>query len=160
MKRNEVNMEYQARRKAIEQLVTNHKIKNQQELIGLLENQGFTVTQATISRDLEELSIVKCHDSKLGSYYAKLELQVTKDQWRLIQMIKQWVESVTTVEFINVVKTTPNSNFATIVAGEFDTHPNEKLIVGTLAGNDTLIIISPNEIAANTVKNFIQQYIN
>ncbi|KRL96071.1 arginine repressor [Limosilactobacillus equigenerosi] len=152
-------MEYQARRQAIEQLVTKNIIKNQQELIKLLNQQGYTVTQATVSRDLEELSIVKVHDHQVGTHYAKLELQVTRDQWRLIQMIKQWVESVTTVKFMNVVKTTPNSNFATIVAGEFDTHPNEKLIVGTLAGNDTLIIISPNEIAANTVKNFIQQYL-
>lgn len=151
-------MEYRVRRELIQQLVAEHTIRSQQALIKLVNEQGYQVTQATISRDLEALNIVKVKDRQGGSYYAQLQLHADGGRERLIQMIQQRVQSVTTVEFMNVIKTTPNSNFATIVAGEFDAESND-LIVGTLAGNDTLIVISPDAAAAKTVAEFIRQYL-
>ncbi len=151
-------MEYRVRREVIQKLVAEHTIRSQQELIKLVNEHGFQVTQATVSRDLEALNIVKVRGVKGGSYYAQLQLQTDGERERLAKMIQQRVESVATVEFMNVVKTTPNSNFATIVAGEFDSETND-LIVGTLAGNDTLIIISPDAAAAKTVADFIRKHL-
>jgi len=56
------------RLEAIKSIVSREVVQNQDELQNLLEKQGFAVTQATLSRDLRELCIVKAHDPELGVY--------------------------------------------------------------------------------------------
>ncbi|MCB8642649.1 hypothetical protein LJE08_13910, partial [Holdemanella sp. DFI.5.55] len=67
------------------------------------------------------------------------------------------VEKVTNVQFINVIQTTLNSNYTTVLAGLFD---NAQLpeVVGTLAGNDTLLTISKNNEDAQAINRLIKEH--
>ncbi|MFR5024180.1 MAG: arginine repressor, partial [Limosilactobacillus fermentum] len=60
------------------------------------------------------------------------------------------VVSYTTIEFVNVVKTTPDSSYATILGGMFDELSMPE-VAGTIAGNDTLLIISPDAQGAQKI---------
>lgn len=151
-------MDFRKRRALIKNLIKEREISTQEELMELVAQQGVQATQATISRDLHHLNIIKVMGQQGRTYYAQLQEAPMELNEHLVEAIRHRVESVTTVQFMNVVKTTPNSNFATIVAGKFDGDENEK-IVGTIAGNDTFIIISPDEEAAQAVADFINQYL-
>ena len=76
---------------------------------------------------------------------------------RLFDGISHNVEKVTNVQFINVIQTTLNSNYATVLAGLFD---NAQLpeVVGTLAGNDTLLTISKNNEDAQAINRLIKEH--
>ena len=78
---------------------------------------------------------------------------------RLYQGIHDNVRTIETVQFINVVKTALNSSYATILAGMFDELDIPE-VVGTIAGNDTLIIISKDNADAKLVYNLITKHIN
>lgn len=69
------------------------------------------------------------------------------------------VRTIETVQFLNVVKTALNSSYATILAGMFDELDIPE-VVGTIAGNDTLIIISKDNADAKLVYNLITKHIN
>ena len=152
-------MDRKARRKFIEQLVNDRKIETQDELLQLLTEAGVETTQATISRDIHALNIVKANDGKGHTYYVQLHLAHEHDFNRLYQGIHDNVRTIETVQFINVVKTALNSSYATILAGMFDELDIPE-VVGTIAGNDTLIIISKDNADAKLVYNLITKHIN
>ena len=144
-------MDRKARRKYIEQVVNDRKIETQEELLKLLTEAGFETTQATISRDIHALNIVK----------ANVQLHVTPEHnfERLYQGIHDNVRTIETVQFMNVIKTALNSSYATILAGMFDELDIPE-VVGTLAGNDTLIIISKDNDDAKMVYDLIIQHMH
>lgn len=152
-------MDRKARRKFIEQLVNDRKIETQDELLRLLTEAGVETTQATISRDIHALNIVKANDGQGHTYYVQLHLAPEHDFNRLYQGIHDNVRTIETVQFLNVVKTALNSSYATILAGMFDELDIPE-VVGTLAGNDTLIIISKDSTDAKLVYNLIAKHIN
>lgn len=152
-------MDRKARRKFIEQLVNDRKIETQDELLQLLFDAGIETTQATISRDIHALNIVKANDGKGHTYYVQLHLTPEHDFNRLYQGIHDNVRTIETVQFINVVKTALNSSYATILGGMFDELDIPE-VVGTIAGNDTLIIISKDNADAKMVYNLITKHIN
>lgn len=150
-------MDRKARRKYIEQLVNERKIETQDELLGLLTKAGYGTTQATISRDIHALNIVKANDGKGHTYYVQLHVTPERDFDRLYQGIFDNVRTVETIQFMNVVKTAINSSYATILAGMFDELEIPE-VVGTLAGNDTLIIISKDNDDAQKVHELITEH--
>ena len=152
-------MNRKARRKVIEQLVSDHKIETQDELLDLLTQQGIETTQATISRDIHTLNIVKANDGEGHTYYVQLQLTPEHDFSRLYTGIRENVRTIETVQFINVVKTALNSSYATILGGMFDELDIPE-VVGTIAGNDTLIIISKNNNDARAIYNLIMKHIS
>ena len=124
-----------------------------------LTEAGVETTQATISRDIHALNIVKANDGQGHTYYVQLHLAPEHDFNRLYQGIHDNVRTIETVQFLNVVKTALNSSYATILAGMFDELDIPE-VVGTLAGNDTLIIISKDNTDAKLVYNLIAKHIN
>ena len=145
------------RRKLIKNLIAAEKISTQDEL--RLKAAGVEATQATISRDLHALNVAKVSDGNGRSYYAQLEVAAPKIDQRLYDAIENTVESITMVQFMNVIKTTPNSNYATILAGLFDDSQMPE-ITGTLAGNDTLITISKSPEAAQVINQLVLDHMN
>ena len=135
-------MNYKQRRQLIQQLVEENHIATQEELLELLKQHGVVATQATVSRDIHSLNIAKVSSSDGQSYYAQVAA-AKEDDDRLYRAIANRVVSYTTVEFVNVVKTTPDSSYATILGGMFDELSMPE-VAGTIAGNDTLLIISPD----------------
>ena len=142
-------MDRKERRQLIQELVTQQRINTQHDLLAMLAEHGIDATQATISRDIHALNIVKVSDQH-GHTYAD-------EYQRLFDGISHNVEKVTNVQFINVIQTTLNSNYATVLAGLFD---NAQLpeVVGTLAGNDTLLTISKNNEDAQAINRLIKEH--
>lgn len=151
-------MDRKARRKYIEQLVSERKIETQDELLKLLTDAGIETTQATISRDIHTLNIVKASDGTGHTYYVQLQKDPAHNYDRLYLGIHNNVQSVETVQFLNVVKTEANSSYATILAGMFD-ELDVPEVIGTLAGNDTLILISKTPEDAQTIHKMITEHL-
>lgn len=151
-------MDRKERRKFIARLVNDRKIETQEELLQLLLDAGIQTTQATISRDIHTLNIVKASDGTGHTYYVQLQNDPAHDYDRLYQGIRRNVRSVETVQFLNVVKTAPNSSYATILAGMFD-QLDVPEVIGTLAGNDTLILISKTPADAQKVCKLITDHL-
>jgi transcriptional regulator of arginine metabolism len=127
------------RQAAIVDLIGKQEIKTQEELSEKLKEHGFTATQATISRDIKELQLVKVASESGGYCYS------TPDSGggslhlpRLKNIFRECVIKVDRAQNLVVVKTLvgmANAAAAAIDAMKIDT------IVGTLAGDDTILII-------------------
>jgi transcriptional regulator of arginine metabolism len=151
-------MNHRDRRKLLLDIINSNHVNTQEKLLSLLAAHGVNATQATVSRDIHALNIVKVSDQMGQTYYAQLKVDSEDQHQRLYDAIHDNVESCTVVQFMNVIKTTPNSSFATVLAGLLD-ESDLTDIVGTLAGNDTLITISKTNESANAVSNLIKKHI-
>ena len=150
-------MDRKERRKFIAHLVNERKIETQEELLQLLTDAGINTTQATISRDIHTLNIVKASDGTGHTSYVQLQTDPAHNYDRLYLGIRNNVQSVETVQFMNVVKTELNSSYATILAGMFD-ELDVPEVIGTLAGNDTLILISKTPEDAQAIHRLINEH--
>ena len=125
----------ESRLQIITQIINNEVIRNQDDLIKSLATKGIFVTQATLSRDMKELKIVKRHDENNLYVYSLPETAPTT-------VVSETNESNRTrVEFsgnLAVLKTLPG--YAMAIAFEIDKH-NPREIAGTIAGDDTILII-------------------
>ena len=132
-------MNKQRRHYAIKQIITQQVISNQDELCQALEKAGFTVTQATLSRDMKELGIARVHSADRIRYVLNIE----SEERRLVPLIGYEIERIDSNETMIVIKTLPGR--AQGVAEIIDSmhHP---AILGTLAGDNT-IFITPSSVA-------------
>lgn len=143
----------------IKELVNNHTIRTQEELLHLLEKQGVTATQATISRDIRDLKIVKSPDV---TGQARFELfqenqaqhEETENQ-RLIQMIQDVVTKVDRVQFMIIVNTI--SDNAQLLSATLDEVPMTGRVC-SLAGFDTVIIICRTEDDAEKIEDYFKKH--
>ena len=152
-------MNHKERRQLILQLVNDNQITTQEQLLGLLKYHGVVATQATVSRDIHALNVVKASDGQGVTYYKQLQVDTADQHQRLYDAIHNSVVSITMVQFMNVIKTTPNSSYATVLAGLLDDSDLTD-IVGTLAGNDTLITISKTNESANVVNRLVKGHMD
>lgn len=116
-------------------LIAQRAISNQLSLVELLETEGFEVTQATVSRDLKAIGAVKSEDRYvLGSVAGGDETHES-----LARAIDEFAESILPTGTMVVIHTPPGA--AQIVAAAID---NAHLdgVVGTIAGDDTLLLIA------------------
>lgn len=127
------------RQAAIVELIGQQEIKTQEELSEKLKERGFTATQATISRDIKELQLVKVSSESGGYCYSTPDNGgSTLHLPRLKNIFRECVIKVDRAQNLVVVKTLvgmANAAAAAIDAMKIDT------IVGTLAGDDTIVII-------------------
>ena len=128
----------------MEQLFADNKITTQEQLQQLLRAEGVEVTQATISRDMRILNIVKVSDQNGNTYYKQMKVEREKNYERLFQEINDNVLGIQRINFINLIRTTVNSSYANILAAKLDDLELAE-IAGTLAGNDTVVVFSKNE---------------
>lgn len=145
------------RQAKITELIAQKHISTQEELIAELNKAGFAVTQATISRDIRDLHIAKTKDSNGAVYYRVYnEAPAAAAHDKLATAIRDGVISVTTVQFINVVKTMPQS--ASMINALWD-ELKEDDVVGSMAGYDTIILISKTPEQAAATRNWIMQFV-
>ncbi|EGP4863838.1 ArgR family transcriptional regulator [Enterococcus faecium] len=141
----------------IKQVIEEFPIHTQEELLNKLGHYGVTATQATISRDIRDLKIVKAPDENGISRFVLFREKGTPDtkteeEDRLIQMIEDIVLKVERVHFLTIVNTLPdNAHLFASVLDEIKPPP----IVSTIAGFDTIMIISENEEDAKRVEEFL-----
>lgn len=126
------------RHMAIRNIVTNSKISTQEELCEALSNQGYLVTQATVSRDIKDMKLVKVSSSD-GYHYALPDAPAPRSSIeRIRRLFLDTVVEVTDSENLLVFKTIPGS--AHLVASNIDAADIPE-IVGTVAGDDTIIVV-------------------
>lgn len=132
------------RQQRILQLVSNgHSIASQDELRRELARAGFEVTQATLSRDITDLGLVKTSEGyRVPEDYAPRPLP------SLERLLREFVIDVKPAGNLLVVKTAPGS--AQPVAAALDAEGWSE-IVGTIGGDDTLLIVSSTVAAARRV---------
>lgn len=131
------------RQEAILDIITNNIIETQEDLLSSLENRGYRSTQATISRDIKELSLTKTLvDGQYRYSVATKKQQPTKG----LPLFQEGVISVAAAQNIVVVKTMPGFAMAVCAAlDQMETIGN----VGNLAGDDTCLLVMTNNDTAH-----------
>ncbi|KRL99694.1 arginine repressor [Liquorilactobacillus satsumensis] len=148
-------MKKETRQAKIEQLITQYEVGTQEELMKLLTQNGIAATQATISRDMREMRIVKEQSSSGKIHYAIFKGNAVSEKEKLYNSISEAVLEVVPVQFINIVKTLPhNANVLTAIIDELALDE----IVGTIAGYDTILVISKSEEDARKVNSLFTKY--
>lgn len=130
-------MKYLRHAKILE-IIMNQDIETQEELTQALKKNGMNVTQATVSRDIKELRLIK-QMSRTGRYkYASLASQDAMLTDRLVRLFKESIVSLDHAGNIVVLRTIPAAAQAAasaIDAANFDE------VVGTIAGDDTIFVV-------------------
>jgi transcriptional regulator of arginine metabolism len=140
-----------ARLAAIRHELTNNKITTQQQLRALLHEQGFIVTQATLSRDLEEIGAYKSHGDSL---YKLPHSEQLPDLSQLDKVLAGLIVGVAQTQNFIVVHTPIGA--AQYAASIIDAQPPDG-VLGTVAGNDTiLLIVSDDEEAQRLANKFLE----
>ena len=129
-------MSKRARHAKVLDIIKHHRIASQEGLRELLHAQGTEVTQATLSRDIRELRLVKVPDAEGTSHYSlPEEWESTPPLQTLLPMLFQSSEGVG--NFL-VVKTLKGGAQAVALGIDWEEWPE---VVGTLAGDDTILMI-------------------
>jgi transcriptional regulator of arginine metabolism len=145
------------RLKLIRDIIKIKKIASQEELVEELSASGCDVTQSTISRDIKQLNLVKVRNSLQEEYYALNSKYQVDPQFNIGKIKFKFKENVLSVDLSNniiVVKT--NSGEAQGVAAVID-GSNFEEILGTVAGDDTIICVANSEDNAKKIMKFFQQ---
>lgn len=133
----------QERRKAILELLQAKNVHNHAELASLLDARGQAATQATLSRDLRDLGVVK---GPAGYVLAPASGSVTQDAGaRLLQAVRQYLSTVATAQNQVVLRTPPGGAQPLALALDAAGHHD---LLGSLAGDDTILLISPDTAGA------------
>ena len=133
-----------ARYSAIKRLISTKNIHNQDELLELLKNEDFDVTQATLSRDLKFLKVGKVPDGRGGYRYAFPDEDSRAGSEA--SLISDFMRGFLLLQFSNglgLIKTL--SGHANSVAFALD-HLAVPEVLGTIAGDDTILVIPKNGI--------------
>ena len=138
------------------ELIKQYPLTTQEELLQKLEEEGYSVTQSTVSRDIQTLRLQKSHhiDGK-QRYQAPTGIQPDiKNGFNGI--LSGSVISVETAQNIVVVKTF--SGMASAACAAIDSMSLQS-VVGSLAGDDTIFIACTDETSAATLKSTLKDYI-
>jgi transcriptional regulator of arginine metabolism len=146
-----VRLSKAARQHRIGQLLEAEPVTSQQQLVELLAAAEVEATQATVSRDLEELGAVKVRVAGGEPIYAVPELPkdrvVPSDHLR--RVLGDWVVEVASSGNLVVVRTPPGS--AHVVASALD-RASLPEILGTVAGDDTIVVIATEDVGGERVR--------
>jgi transcriptional regulator of arginine metabolism len=126
------------RQRAILDLVRQRPVHTQQELANALAERGLGATQATVSRDIQELGLIRTGDG----YRVGAPLSVVTDL----------VLGMTRVQFLAVVRTAPGT--ANLVARTIDESQLDG-VAGTVAGDDTIIVVLGRDAAYDDLRRFL-----
>ena len=125
-----------ARHSKIIDLINQYDIETQEELAAKLQEAGFAVTQATVSRDIRELKLMKIAKPDGGSKYTVLEQRTNQDSEKYKRVLRDALLSMEIAQNILVIKTV--AGMAMAVAAAVDAMKwNE--VVGCIAGDDTIM---------------------
>lgn len=141
------------RQSKILEIISKTEIDTQEALLEKLTSVGFKATQATVSRDIKELKLIKTL-SESGDYKYALPPSL-RERNPIASLTTLFIESVDTIDYaINTVVIKCNVGMAQAVCAKLDTVGFEN-IVGTLAGDDTIFVLMRTENdASSMVENF------
>lgn len=133
------------RQHRVSAILEEHTVTSQAQVVDLLEAGGITATQATVSRDLDELGAIKVRISGGETIYAIPELPVDRvaPEDHLRRVLGDWMADVVYSGNLVVLRTPPGS--AHVVASALD-RAGMSEILGTVAGDDTMIVVAAEEV--------------
>lgn len=133
------------RHSRILRIITENPIQTQEQLTEILKKEGFAVTQATVSRDIKELGLVKVSSSEGGYRYAQGK------PGRENGNVNVFSKAVISIEYaLHTVVIKTFAGMAQAVAASLDASPEDE-VLGSVAGDDTVILIMKSESAAERV---------
>ena len=142
------------RHAAILSLIQREEIETQEELASRLRGMGFEVTQATVSRDIKELRLVKVAGSSGGLHYAAMQSGGMNVPEKLMPVFSHAFVSADNASHLVVVKTL--SGMAQALASAVDSMKLQG-ILGSVAGDDTVLIICKTELQAEEIVASLQK---
>lgn len=141
------------RHQVILRIVAETRIGNQEQLRALLVDEGFDVTQATLSRDIRELRLVKVPDADGRAHYT-----LPPDAWEHTPPLKRLLGSLYVgaegTGNLLVLKTLTGGAQPVAVALDWDEWPE---ILGTIAGDDTILVILRDADQLHTVQQRLEE---
>lgn len=142
------------RQKRILELIKEYEIDTQTELAAMLKKENFEVTQATISRDINELQLTKVAGEKKKYKYA--QPTVNRQLTKLASLFSDSVISITAAQNLLVIKTyTGTANTACLFLDE----ANYPQIIGSIAGDDTIFMATKSNEDAAAVAKLLKEYL-
>lgn len=145
-------MSRSARQSKILDIISQYGIETQDDLAEALHSEGFDVTQATVSRDIKELGLLKTQDANGRYKYVTQQRVEVKLSGKLMTVLREAVISVVTAENLVVVKTIADS--ATAVSGAIEQLALDK-VLGVLADRSTVLIVAPTAAYATKISQCI-----
>ncbi len=138
----------------IREIISKDVIETQEELVEALREAGFVVTQATISRDIKEMQLIKTPTSE-GKYKYSLptEPSTLNPEAKLHRLLNEAFVALDSAENLAVMRTLPGNAHA--VASVFDMLDWSE-VLGTVAGDDTILLICRSKGAADAVMDRIK----
>lgn len=144
------------RQKKIIELINKYDIDTQQELAQRLIDEGFEVTQATVSRDIRELNLTKVTVDGNKQKYDIPASTMTSINAKYMGVLKDGIVNIECAGNIIVIKTI--SGMAMAVGAALDAVNHEE-IIGTIAGDDTLMCVVKNANNCQGVKEYLEKLI-
>lgn len=140
-----------ARQQLIVELAHDGPLPNQQELVRILSRRGYAVTQATLSRDFNELGLVRTQE---GYTLPNGDAAPAEPAPTVLRIVREFVREIRRAQNLLVIKTTAGS--AQPVAFAVDGEGWEE-VVGTVAGDDTVLVIAPDNKTAKRLQTRLEE---
>ncbi len=144
------------RHAAILRIISEREIETQDDLIAKLKENGFDVTQATVSRDIKQLGLVKTTDGEGKYRYSAPHPSASGSDSKFKNILSEAIISSESAENMVVVKT--YSGMANAAAASIDALASDK-ILGSIAGDDTILIVTKNDEAAEEFSKILKDAI-
>ena len=144
-----------SRHTRILEIITDYVIETPDDLIAKLRESGYPVTQATVSRDIKQLGLIKTA-TKDGGYKYTVARSENNNNDNKFTIMRETIRSAQNAQNIVVVKTLPG--MANAAATSLDALAGEA-IVGSIAGDDTIFIVVRNNEDATEFTNYVKEVI-
>ena len=138
------------RRQAIVELVSGERLGSQEEIRSRLAQLGHQATQSTISRDLEELGLARVHDAEGVRYVMPEAGTGTPSSARLRRLLAEFAVAFVRTDVGLIVRTPPGA--ANVLAEGID-RAGLPEVAGTIAGDNTILIVGREGIGATAIDN-------
>ncbi|MBQ7564793.1 MAG: arginine repressor [Lachnospiraceae bacterium] len=145
-----------SRTEKILELIDEYEIQTQEELASLLKQSGFQVTQATVSRDINKLHIIKVPAENGGQKYARQKKEAAGDEGRYTDVLRAGFASMDTAGELLVIRT--EAGMAMAIAAALDAMQLPQ-IVGCIAGDDTIMCAIKTPEALKEVREILQEIV-
>ena len=137
-------------------IISEQEIETQDEILSQLSERGYTATQATVSRDIKELNLVKVNGQKKKTKYAQLTGKTLTIPEQLLPVFAHGFVSADYANNLVIVKTLPG--MAQAVASAIDSLELSETL-GTIAGDDALLMVCRTEEYAGTVVDMLKNLV-
>ena len=131
------------------QLIRHRRIHTQEELAGALKSAGIQATQVTLSRDIRELGLVKTSEG-----YRQITAQPAGPD--VATVLREFLVDVRVAQHTVLLRTPPGNANALAVALDRAEWPE---IVGTIAGDDTVLVVAPDHAVAEKLRRKLLEYL-